>query len=399
MNVLKISSLYPVPYNPPLGISIHNQVKNFTNKGCEVQVIAPVAWTPFPTKWLSKKWRLFSEVPAYILMDGVEVFHPRYVEFPRNLLKASSGVRMYLGIRGLVKKIQGDFPFDLIHAQMALPDGYAGMLLSQDYNKPLVVTFRSCDVDITAKFNVGSMRALQKVFDRADRVIAPTPRLSEVLSSDFGVTPETIGFGLDPDEVCSIPRYNELRRRYEGRRILLSVSRLIPTKGLDLNLYALKRLIDRHNDLLYLIVGDGALLGSLQQLTHVLGLENYVEFIGHMPHQQVMEYMSNCDIFTLPSWQETLGLVYIEAMAHAKPVIGCRGQGVDGIVSEGESGLLAEPMDVDSLVRALDFLLSNADKAKEIGERARKLVFENYTWEESARKHIELYKELLEHDR
>ena len=105
--------------------------------------------------------------------------------------------------------------------------------------------------------------------------------------------------------------------------------------------------------------------------------------------------MSVCDIFSLPSWRETLGLVYLEAMSHAKPIIGCLGQGVDGLIVNGETGLMVKQKDVESLVQAMDFLLDNPSKASEIGEQARKLVLENYTWEKTARKHIEIYSRLL----
>ena len=302
---------------------------------------------------------------------------------------------MYYGIKDLVKSIHEAFPFDLIHAHTALPDGYAGLLLSQEYNKPLVVTFQATDVDITAKRSANSLRALQVVFNAADRVIAPSPRLYRQLVRDFGIEPVTIGYGVNPSEVYSGTRISELRSFYQRHHILLSVSRLIPTKGLDLNLFALTRLTDRHHDLLYLVIGEGPAQKSLQHLVCDLGLAKHVKFLGQLPHQQVMEYMSNCDIFTLPSWQETFGLVYIEAMAHGKPVVGCRGQGIDGIILEGETGLLAEPKDVDSLVRALDFLLSQPDIAKAMGERARKMVLETYTWENSAQRLIKVYEELL----
>ncbi|MCL0034120.1 glycosyltransferase [Thermodesulfovibrionales bacterium] len=393
MKVLHISHLYPVPYDPLLGITMHKQIKTVSSKGYEGQVISPIAWAPFPAKYISGKWKLYSEIPNYKTIEGITVFHPRYLVFPKAFFLASSGVRMHYGIRALVKKIYENFPFDLIHAHMALPDGYAGMLLSQDYNRPLVVTFQATDLDITTKRNTRCSRSLRKVFAAAGIVISPSPRLSRALNHDFGIIPRTIGYGIDATDVYT--EHSNLRRRYGTRRILLSASRLLPTKGIDLNLRALKALVARHKDLLYLVIGSGSLRQHLERLVDDLELGGHVEFIGQLPYRQVMEYMSICDIFTMPSWQETFGLVYIEAMAHAKPIIGVQGQGVDGIVAHGETGLLAKPRDVDTLVEAIDFLLSNPEKAKAMGERARKLVLENYTWEKNAEKTIKVYKEVL----
>jgi teichuronic acid biosynthesis glycosyltransferase TuaC len=109
-----------------------------------------------------------------------------------------------------------------------------------------------------------------------------------------------------------------------------------------------------------------------------------------------MKYISKADIFSLPSLNEAFGVVYIEAMACGKPVIGCKGEGIEDFVDDKITGLLVKPKDVDSLAKALDFLLSNPDEAKAIGERARKLVMKNYTWAKNAEKTISLYQGVLE---
>jgi teichuronic acid biosynthesis glycosyltransferase TuaC len=394
VKVLAISHLYPVPYYPLQGMAMHKQVTALVNKGCEVEVICPIPWAPFPINHMSHKWKRYSQVPGRQVLEALEVFYPRYIAFPRTLFFSSSGVRMYYGTRGLVKQLESKFPFDLIHAHMGLPDGYAGMRLSQTHHRPLVVTFRATDVDFTARRSALCLRALQRVFAAADKVISPSPRLSKTFYHLFQIIPATIGHGIDLKDVHS--DRSDLRRRHGNRRILLSASRLLPTKGIDLNVQALQRLMSEHDDLLYLVIGDGPERDVLQRLTHDLALADHVQFLGHLPHRQVMEYMSICEVFTLPSWRETFGLVYLEAMAHGKPVVACRGQGVDGIVTHGDNGLLAEPRDVNSVIEQLRFLLDNADKARSIGERARKLVLENYTWERNAERTIELYGKILE---
>jgi glycosyltransferase involved in cell wall biosynthesis len=126
-----------------------------------------------------------------------------------------------------------------------------------------------------------------------------------------------------------------------------------------------------------------------------LGVDSQVEFIGRLSHEKVMKYMAEIEIFSLPSWLEGFGVVYLEAMAHGKPIIACQGEGIEDVITHGETGLLVEPKNVESLVEAIDFLLSNPEKAKSIGERARNLVLEKYTWEKNAEKTIEVYREVL----
>jgi len=393
MKVLEISHLYPVPYDPLFGIAMHKQIKTLKNKRCEVLVISPIPWTPFPIKYMSNKWRLYSKISTYKIIEDIEIFYPRYLVFPKAYFLASSGTRMYYGIKKLVKKLWPIFPFDIIHAHMALPDGYAAMLLSRDYNKPLVVTFQATDLDITANRNDKCLQSLQKVFFAADKVISPSPRLSRQFSERFKMPLDTVGYGINPEDVFY--GNSNLSAKYKNYHLLLSVSRLISTKGIDLNLHALKKIIAKYDNLLYLIIGDGPARQELECLVNDLGLKGHVKFIGQQPYNRVMEYMSICEIFTMPSWQETFGLVYVEAMAHGKPTIGCKRQGVDGIVTDGKTGLLVKPKNVDSLVETLDFLLSHPSEAQDIGKRARDLVLKNYTWEKNAEKTIEIYNQAL----
>lgn len=393
MKILEISHLYPVYYDLFNGIAIHKQIKILKNKGCEVLVISPIPWTPFPIKYMSNKWKKYSKIPCYDIIEDIKVFHPRYLSFPKAYFFASSGIYMYHGIKKLVKKLWHVFPFDLIHTHMGLPDGYAGMLLSMDYNKPLIVTIRGTDLDSAANRNIQCIESLQKVFNKANKVVSPSPQLSYKFYRHFKINPVTICNGIDLEEIYS--GKSNLYFKYKNRYILLSASRLIKTKGIDLNLYALKRLISKFNNLFYLIIGDGPVRENLEQLTNDLGLKKYVEFLGQQTHCRVMEYMSICNIFSMPSWQETFGLVYTEAIAHGKPIIGCQGQGVDGIVEHGKTGMLVKPKDVDSLVKAMDYLLSNPNEARAIGKRAHELVLENYTWDKNAEKTMEAYNQVL----
>lgn len=392
MRILAISHMFPTPFDP-FDISVFMQVKELANLGHEVKVICPLPWTPFPLRWLRKKWRNFSSVPQKIEWDGIETYYPRYLAFPKGLFFASSGVRAYLGLKKIVSAIYRDFPFDLVHAHMALPDGYAGMLICRDYAKPLVVTFQGTDLDVTIKRNDRCLKAVQEVFQFAARVISPSPRLTRDFRRLFGTEPITIGYGVDPKEIQEAD--NNVRMYFRDRRIILSVSRLLKTKGIDFNLFALKRLLKRYPDLLYIIVGDGPERRYLEHLVADLKIEAYVQFTGMLPHREAMKYMALCEIFSLPSWQETFGLVYVEAMAHGKPIVGCQGQGVDGIVVHGQTGMLVKPRDVDTLVEALDFLLAHPEEARIMGERARDLVLENYTWGKIAKKIETVYEEII----
>lgn len=397
MKVLVISHMYPSTISESQGIVVFQLVRELQKLGCEVRVISPVPLTPFPLKYLSGKWRAYSQVPRRMIWRGTEVYYPRYLTFPRGLFLATSGKRMYSGIREMVQELQQDFKFDIIHAHFTLPDGFAAMLIGAKHKKPLVITPQGTDIDITMSRSRKCFDTVCGVLRNSDMLIAPSAQIKAKLQEKMGIITETIPYGIYEDDIFT--GKSDLQQKYSGRIILLSASLLIPTKGLDLNIKAVARIKKKYPSIHYLIAGQGKLKHQLTKLVYDLNIQDSVEFLGQLPHDKLMEYMSICQIFSLPSWQETMGLVYLEAMAHGKPIIGCQGQGVDGLIINGETGLVAKPKDVESLVQAMDFLLGNPDKASEIGEQARKLVLEKYTWEKNAQRHIEIYKELLTYER
>ncbi|HFC09904.1 MAG TPA: glycosyltransferase family 4 protein [Chloroflexi bacterium] len=392
--VLHITHLYPKPYDPMLGITMHHQVKTLQEFGWFSKVIAPVPWSPFPVNRFSQKWEAYSRVPRYDVIEGIEVYYPRYLAFPKAWFFTISARFMYFSILSVAKKIREAFSFDLIHAHMALPDGFAAMLLSELFGIPFVVTYQATDTDITLQRGTGCASMLHTVFKSAAAVISPSPRLTQDFVALFGFKPTDVPYGIYLEDIVDAPSSFPLTK-YQDKRVLLSVSRLLPTKGIDLVLRALPYLVQKYDNLQYVIVGDGGERVKLEEMTRDLNLTQYVDFIGWVPHERAMEYMARADVFTLPSWQETFGLVYIEAMAHGKPIVAVKGQGVDGIVRHGETGLLVKPRDVNALVKAIDFLFSHPEEARAMGKRARKLVLENYTWEKNAEKTIKVYEEVL----
>jgi glycosyltransferase involved in cell wall biosynthesis len=289
MRVLVISNMYPSSFSRVEGLFVHQQVKELQRPGCEVKVIVPVQWAPFPIKHLSREWKAYSEIPERMLWEGIEVHYPRYLAFPRNLFLASSGERVYWGTRGLVARLYKDFKFDVIHAHVALPCGFAAVMLKRIYKKPVVVTIHGADLQQTIHRNAKCKRALVKVFDRADRIATVSTKLDNIAKTHVGFPEKlvVINDGIDSEEIASAT--SALASRYAGYKILLSVSHLIKSKGIDLNMKALSQLVGKYPTLKYLVVGTGTELSSLRQLTRALGLGRHVEFLGELPHQQVME--------------------------------------------------------------------------------------------------------------
>jgi len=282
-----------------------------------------------------------------------------------------------------------------MHAHVALPDGYAAMLVNRWYSKPLVVTVHGQDLQVTLHRNTRCKRALARVFKKADKVITVSTKLKNIAEENLGFSEKTIVINNGINTEKLVGGESSLASDYVDYKTILSVSNLVASKGIDLNLKAISKLVKKHSNLRYVVIGDGPEINNLKKLTSRLNLKNNVEFLGRLPQEKVMDYMAATSVFSLPSWREGFGVVYLEAMAHGKPVIGCAGEGIEDIIENGTTGLLVRTKDLDSLFEALDFLFTHPEEGEAMGKRARKHVLENYTWQKNAEKTLEIYNELL----
>src|SRR5438046_9745598 len=108
------------------------------------------------------------------------------------------------------------------------------------------------------------------------------------------------------------------------------------------------------------MLGDGPERARLTVLGAQLGPAQKISFLGRKTRTQVADAMRRCMVFALPSHYEGLGCVYLEAMSAGKPVIACRGQGIEEIIQHGTNGFLIDPGDVHRLGTTLSTFYANA---------------------------------------
>jgi glycosyltransferase involved in cell wall biosynthesis len=380
------------------GIFVHQQVIALQGKGIKIRVIAPVPLAPSPLRYINN-FRLYGKIPEHDIRDGIEIYHPRYILLPRKKLFAFSGISYYHGIRRLVSEIHESFSFDLIHAHVALPDGDAGIKVKKRYSKPLITTIHGDDINNVIGMNTRCKNKILNVFDKSNRVIANSTIIKERILFYWN-NPDRVRIvfnGIFPEEIERIraAESTPVIRKNRKEKIILSVAALRKQKGIGIALHALGKVRRSYPDFRYIIVGEGPEENNLHALATRLKLGEQVEFIGKKTHDNVLEYMKICDIFLLPSWKEAFGIVYIEALAFRKPVIGCRTQGIEDIVSDGDSGLLCEPRDIDNLKEKILLLLNDEEFAKRLGEKGRERVCTLFTWRRSADMLIDVYNETI----
>lgn len=130
-------------------------------------------------------------------------------------------------------------------------------------------------------------------------------------------------------------------------------------KGMDTLIRSYAKYLKETNSKL-LIGGDGSQKDFLIKLCEELEIKNQVEFLGALSRKEVSHYMSICDSFVLASRYETFGVVYIEALASGKPIIGTYNGGAEDIINS-KNGLIVKVDDVDELGNAMKYIMENSN--------------------------------------
>ena len=223
---------------------------------------------------------------------------------------------------------------------------------------------------------------------RADRVITVSEYSRRRISDLYSVASDRIAVvppAFDAARWQAALRGAAARR--DGRPTVLCVARMYPRKNLASLVRAAAAVRQRIPDVRVLIVGDGPRRSALEALVRKQELGDHVELAGQLPFSRLVEAYAGCDVFCLPSLQEGFGLVFLEAMAAGKPVVGCSGTAVEELVSDGVNGLLVPPGDDAALAGALHRLLADEAGRRTMGEANRAEV-QRFSAETIARRFV-----------
>jgi len=158
--------------------------------------------------------------------------------------------------------------------------------------------------------------------------------------------------------------------------VIGTVGRLVPIKGHEWLLKAAPRVLAEFPHATFVFLGEGPLLGQLQQLAAGLGISGHVMFMG--ARQDVPECLAAFDLFAFPSINEGMGRALIEAMAVGVPVVATRVGGIPDVVADGETGLLVPARDETALADALLKLLRDPARRQAYGQAARRSMDERF---------------------
>lgn len=230
-------------------------------------------------------------------------------------------------------------------------------------------------VDVWEPLGYLRRRALRQ----ANLVLAPSKDTAEHVASEQGVAPNHIRvlpWSLDPqfEALVAAGSQNSAPREFPEGRVILTVGRWLATeryKGMDTLITALPRLLTQRPEVQLVLAGAGDDRAWLEDLAEQNGVNRHVHFLTGLSYSELAACYSACEIFALPSRGEGFGLVYLEAMAWGKPVIGGAHGGAPEIIEDGVSGYLVPHGDPIQLATSIEALLADPAHAKEMGLRGK----------------------------
>lgn len=324
----------------------------------DVRVVAPVPFFPpagsLPARWnINPKWFLFSQIPKEEEIDGIKVYHPRYVVTPK-IGRAFYGFFMSMSLCPFVKRLQREFNFDLIDAHFLYPDGFAAVKIARALGKKVVLNGRGTDINWYPNFRMIRWM-IRWALDKADAVTVVSETLREK-AAELGIDRGKISVipnGVDTVTFSFRPR-DEARRALnlpDNRRVILAVGHLLEAKGFHLLIEALRYV--RRQDIDLVIAGEGEYKEKLQRLAADYHLGERVKFPGERPQNELALWYAAADIFCLTSLREGRPNVVLEALACGTPVISMNQWGLGSLVN-AESGILLERHEPSDIAQAVD---------------------------------------------
>jgi len=288
-----------------------------------------------------------------------------------------------------------------LHCGHVLSTGIIGLIFKKLYKIPYIVYTHSADILEFQKY--WPIKKLLQSILRNAAAVSCNSRFTYDKLLGLEVKKEKIKLIYPKTNFVKFDQFLETesivnRLNLVDKKIILSINRLIERKGNDVMIQAMPAVLKEIPSAIYIIGGSGRYETKLQRMVKDLKLEKQVIFLNHLSDEDVVRLYKVCDVFVMPSRTlkeedtEGFGVVFLEANACGKPVIGSRCGGIPEAVADGYSGLLVNPSSVNEISQAVVGLLKDKDYAALLGAQGRKRVQEQF----NSHLYIKDVKELME---
>jgi teichuronic acid biosynthesis glycosyltransferase TuaC len=382
-HLVVVTTFFPNSANPWRTIFVKNLVATMRLKR-SLDIIAPIALVPPLARWRKQR-----AVQSLERVDGLDVFHPRYLAVPR--LGIFSPLTLAISILPTLRKIKAQRKSILIHAHCVYPDGVGAALASRCLGIPYVITAHGSDINVYSE-KMGYRSLIRWAFAGAASVIAVSDALKTKIDRlSKSVAPKSFHIpcaGYDPN--VFFPRDNLKLRDEFGieltAKIVVFVGQLVPVKGvnvlIDAWMYLAMQNKVKRNDAV-IIIGDGPCRAALTKQSSPLGAQ--VRFLGSQSQSEISRWIGASTLLCLPSHSEGTPNVVVEALASGRPVISTCVGGIPELIKDTINGLLVPPNNHTALAAAL-----NNGFAKEWDAASICSSVAEFTWSHIAERNLQV---------
>lgn len=282
---------------------------------------------------------------------------------------------------------------DVLHTHYAMPHAASAYLARQMLGPERIKTVTTLHgTDITLVGQAPSFYTVTKFsIEQSNCVTAVSQWLADETRRNFDTDrPISVVHNFVDAETFKPRARHPDRDRYAApdEPIVLHISNFRPVKNLATLVRTFARVRERVKSRL-ILVGDGPERVPVEKLVHELGIEGSVCFLGNQ--EFIEDLFPLADAFLLPSLHESFGLVVLEAMSAAVPVVATNVGGTREVVVEGVTGFLRAPDDVDGMVEALVGILGDPERGRALGEAGRKRALEAFHPDQIVPRYLEVY--------
>ena len=383
MNVLFLTHSFPRTEGDAAGSFILRLAVALRDEDVNVHVVAPAA----------------AGLPASEEFQGVSVERFRYApkryeklaytgNMAADVASSWSAKLALVGFLGadFVQAVRArrNFEPQIVHAHWWFPNGVVGTWVGGLSHLPLVTTLHGTDVRLVRKVGVA-----KPLFGHVLRHSAAVTTVSRWLKDET----EALVPDVHPT-VAPMPVATELfgpGTSRDGKRLLF-VGRLSQQKGVE---HLLRAVSAMKNEVPLDVIGDGPARSSLEKMAGELGVSSRVRWHGQLSQSELPRFYQSASAVVVPSADEGLGLVAVEALLCETPVVAFDSGGLRDVIQNGKTGVLVPAGDSAALAVALDDLLARDGQGRDLGKAGRLYALSAFAPESAARRYAGIYRQVL----
>ncbi len=290
----------------------------------------------------------------------------------------------------------------VVHAHTWYTD-FAGKLTKELYGIPLVATVHSLEpLRPWKEEQLGRGYHLSAWMERTgleacDRIIAVSAEMKQDIAKVYGIPGDrivVIHSGVDADRFRPVRGPRTLAKYGVRKPYVLFLGRLSRQKGI-FDLLEASAVLPKNLQVVCVTGKADTLEVEREMASRVEGLGNVMWINRMLPWEETVRLYTDCEAFVCPSLYEPFGIINLEAMACARPVVASAVGGIKEVVVEGETGVLVPPGQPAALAEAILRVVADPEAAATMGRAGRRRVEEKFTWDAIAKKTLNLYESLL----